>query len=197
MSPILGIIASQNYSRVAPDTGAMFPLGMVQVTSSGVSTITFSSIPSTYKHLQLRILARGTSGSGGYYTALPITLNGDITSGNYYNHALYGSGSTASALANSGYAENNLMSIPGGTNTANAFAAGIIDILDYTSTSKNKTLRSLNGGDFNGSGGVFLASMLWRKTPEAITSITLTADATYTTNFANGSSFALYGIKGA
>ena len=194
MSPILGIWASQNYQRVAPDTGAMFPLGMVQGTGS-VGTITFSSIPQTYKHLQLRILARGTSGAGGYYTALPITLNGDTTAGNYYNHALYGSGASASGLANSGYAENNLMSIPNGTNTANAFAAGIIDILDYTSTSKNKTIRSLNGVDLNGSGGVFLASMLWKKTPEAVTSITFTADATYSTYFASGSSFALYGIK--
>ena len=171
------------------------------VTPSGSSgTVTFSSIPQTYTHLQLRIIARGT-GTGGYYTSVPITLNGDTTTGNYYNHTLGGNGASTVVPSGSGYATNSLINIPNSANTASVFAAGIIDILDYTSTTKNKTLRSLTGADLNNtsgfpySGAIFLSSMLWSKTPEAITSITFTADSTYSVNFATGSSFALYGVK--
>lgn len=170
------------------------------ITSSGsTSTITFSSIPSTYKHLQLRIIARGT-GTGGYYTSVPVTFNGDTTAGNYYNHSLGGNGSGTVTPYASGYATNSLINIPNGANTANAFAGAVIDILDYKSTTKNKTIRSLNGCDLNSSAGfpysgaIFLASMLWNST-SAINSITFTADATYSVNFASGSSFALYGVK--
>jgi hypothetical protein len=142
----------------------------------------------------LRIIARGT-GSGSYYTSVPITLNGDTTAGNYYNHALGGDGSGTITQSRSGYSQNSLINIPNSANIANAFAVGIIDILDYTSTTKNKTLRSLSGADFNSAGGaVFLSSMLWNLT-SAINSITFTADATYSVYFSSGSSFALYGVK--
>ena len=57
--PILGIVASSTRQGQATDTGAMFPLGMVQVGSGGSSSITFSSIPNTYKHLQIRGITRG------------------------------------------------------------------------------------------------------------------------------------------
>ena len=182
-------------------TGSYDSLASVTVGSTNPASITFSGIPQTYTHLQLRIQARGT-GSGGYYTSVPITLNGDTTTGNYYNHTFGGNGaSTVNPSPSSGYATNSLINIPNSANTANAFAAGIIDILDYTSTTKNKTLRSLTGADLNSSAGfpysgaIFLSSMLWSKTPEAITSITFTADPTYSTIFATGSSFALYGVK--
>ena len=170
------------------------------VTPSGSSgTVTFSSIPQTYTHLQLRIIARGT-GTGGYYTSVPVTFNADTTAGNYYNHYLLGNGAAASSGAASGYATNNLIPVPNAANTASAYAAGIIDILDYTSTNKYKTVRSLTGADLNSSAGfpysgsIFLSSMLWSST-SAITSITFTADSTYSVNFATGSSFALYGVK--
>lgn len=198
LSPLIGIIAS---SGVAASTSSYESIATVTGTGSS-GTITFSSIPSTYTHLQLRIQARGTSGAGGYPTSVAITVNSDTTAGNYYFHTLGGNGSGTVVPANSGYATNTLMSIPNGANTANCFAGGIIDILDYTSTNKTKTLRSLNGVDLNSSAGfpysgaVYLASMLWNSTA-AITSITFTAEATYSTNFASGSSFALYGIKGA
>jgi len=79
--PILGITASQITGRLsAPDTGAMFPLGMVQVGSGGSATISFTSIPSTYKHLQIRGIARNTSGSG--FNKMNIRFNSD--SGSVY-----------------------------------------------------------------------------------------------------------------
>lgn len=169
--------------------------------SGSTGTVTFSSIPQTYTHLQLRIQARGTSGSGGYYTSVAVTLNGDTTAGNYYWHYVGGNGASTIGSSGSGYSTNSLINIPNALNTASVFAGGIIDIYDYTSTTKNKTLRSINGAELNNtsgfpySGAIFLSSMLWKKTPEAITSITFTADSTYSTNFAAGSSFALYGVK--
>jgi len=168
--------------------------------TGSTGTITFSNIPQTYTHLQLRVQARGTSGSGGYYTNVYTQLNGDSTSGNYYNHYLLGNGASASASAASGYINSSLLYIPNALNTANCFAGAVIDILDYSSTNKTKTLRSLNGVDLNNtsgfpySGAIFLGSMLWNSTA-AITSITFTAEPTYSTTFAVGSSFALYGVK--
>ena len=180
-------------------TGSYDAIATATATGSS-GTITFSNIPQTYTHLQLRIQARGTSGSGGYYTSVAVTLNSDTTATNYYHHYVGGNGSgTIYGSANT-YATNSLINIPNALNTSNVFAGGIIDILDYTSTNKNKTLRSLNGADLNNtsgfpySGAIFLASMLWNSTA-AINSITFTADPTYSTNFASGSSFALYGVK--
>ena len=68
-----------------------------------------------------------------------------------------------------------------------------MDILDYTNTNKNKTVRVLQGFDENGSGVVAFNSFLYSTNTNAITSLTLTSSGT---SFAQYSSFALYGIKG-
>ena len=167
---------------------------LASATGTGSSgTITFSNIPQTYTHLQLRVMMRGTSGAGGWATDSFFQINGDSTATNYYIHSLGGNGSAASASAN-----NNNTSLwfpnPSGTNLANTYSVGIIDILDYTNINKYKTLKNLNGADLNGSGNVWLSSMLWKNTA-AITSLSFIADPTYTTNWTTGSSFALYGVK--
>jgi hypothetical protein len=153
--------------------------------STTQAAITFSSIVGTYKHLQIRFIARG-SGGGGILT----TFNSD-TAANYSYHSLTGEGATASA--NSGSSTSNMLIVRnGGVQTgANIFTAGVIDILDYSNTNKYKTLRTLNGGDANGSGNIQLESGSWRNTA-AITSVTLTHNGS---TFAQYSSFALYGVK--
>jgi hypothetical protein len=182
--PILGIVASSNYQRVAPDTGAMFPIGMVQVGSAGASTISFTSIPATYKHLQIRSLSLG-SASG---TDIRIRFNSD-TGSNYRTHFIYGDGSTVAAgTSSTTYSTIALTSLT--TSNPSAF---VTDILDYTSTAKNKTVRSLMGNDSNGSGYSVLYSGLWYATPAAITQIDITPNSG---SFNQFSQFALYGIKG-
>jgi hypothetical protein len=178
--PILGIIASQNYPRVT-DTGAMFPISTVTVGSAGAASITFSSIPSTYTHLQIRGIGLITS-AGGF----TIQFNSD-TGSNYSWHQLYGEGSIAQS--NSGATQTFMyMAYGGGSTTApNAL---VTDVLDYANTNKYKTIRSLSGNDLNGSGGIQFWSGNWRST-SAITSITITA------SFNQYSQLALYGIKGA
>lgn len=156
--------------------------------SSGV--ITFSSIPSTYKHLQLRAIVRNT-GSGSNEQTLLITTNSD-TGANYATHRLAGNGSTAYAQAyTSGTAIAPYFNPENGT-TSNTYGTCIIDLLDYANTSKNKTFRILGGVDFNGSGTVGLVSGAWFNT-NAITSITLTSGGG---NWTTATQFALYGIKG-
>ena len=175
-----------NYAVGAYDSIATFS----GTGSSG--TITFSSIPSTYTHLQLRVLLRGTASntSDGWNAR----FNSD-TGANYDGgHILYGTGSAAGAFhvgASTTYMQPG--DIVGASATASMFATAITDILDYTNTNKNTTIRTLYGFDLNGSGTVALSSGLWMNTA-AITTITLTTNSG---SFATNSSFALYGIKGA
>jgi hypothetical protein len=161
--------------------------------NGGSGTVTFSSIPQTYKHLQLRISALGTAGAGGYPTSLNyFRLNSDSTSGNYRAHLMRGDGSTTSS-GTTGNPQADFLYLPGGDSSFPAVA--IIDILNYSTTNQYKTLRSNNGSDRNGSGSIWFNSMLYMST-SAITNISLQGDPTYNGNWATGSKFALYGIKG-
>jgi hypothetical protein len=154
--------------------------------SSG--TITFSSIPSTYTHLQLRIIGRSTSTS----TTVNVTANSD-TGSNYARHYLYGDGSTAGAGANTSQTSMAVVFVAQSIDLANSYGVNVLDILDYSNTNKYKTTRVLTGLDVNGSGGyIQLTSGLWQSTA-AISTLTLTLSSA---NFTTASQFALYGIKG-
>jgi len=157
--------------------------------SASTSTITFSGIPSGYKHLQLRILARATyapSDTGGI-----LNFNGD-SGANYAWHRIYGDGSAATAGGNASATFARIDRMTGGSSTANAFGVMIVDILDYANTSKYKTMRSLGGYDGNGSGWIGLNSSVWMNT-SAIASITYAnADSTNLVQYTQAS---LYGVK--
>ena len=161
-------------------------IATVTVGAGGSSSISFTSIPSTYKHLQIRWLS-GDNRSGANDSPIYIQFNSD-TSNNYADHQLGGDGSSAYSYASTSQPKTWLYG--GG---ATAFGAGITDILDYTSTNKAKTIRFLGGNDANGAGQIRLVSGLWFATPAAISTITLTP---FTANFRQYSSFALYGVKG-
>ncbi len=171
-------------------TSAYDSLGAV-VLSSSASDITFSNIPATYTHLQIRGIARSTRSNSN--NNLYIGLNGDTTTGNYNAHWIAGDGASASASQLSGVTGmGSIYSINvAATSTASVFGGIVIDILDYANTNKYKTMRTLSGYDANGSGNVGLFSGLWMNTA-AVTSINL---RTYYDQYATYSSFALYGIK--
>jgi hypothetical protein len=182
MSLILGILdsgaagAANSYESIAT------------FSPSGVTTVTFSSIPSTYTHLQLRLLTRTATSASDF---IAMRFNGDSGS-NYGFHSLFGNG--ASAGASSSTPDTVIAwNIADGGDAASVFNACVFDILDYANTNKYKTARFLEGHDFNGSGVIELRSGAWRNTA-AITSIQV---FTFGPNFATGSSIALYGIKGA
>lgn len=157
------------------------------VGSGGSSTITFSSIPSTFSHLQLRYLS-GDQRASAYDSPINVTFNSDSSSV-YAYHELVGDGSTANSYATTG--ATKFWIFGGGSS---GFGVGVLDVLDYQNTNKFKTTRNLSGVDGNGVGGnVHFVSGLWRST-SAVSSITLTP---YSGNFRQYSHFALYGIKGA
>jgi len=160
----------------------------VTVGATSVSSITFAGIPQDYKHLQLRGLSNNTASSSAF---IYFAFNGD-TSTNYNWHELSGNGSTAATSNSSTFVGAVVNNMGLGTNNTAIFGTAIVDVLDYTSTTKNKTVRSLSGFDANGSGVICLDSNLWRATPAAITSITLTYASG---NFATNSTFTLYGVR--
>jgi hypothetical protein len=160
-------------------------ISRITVGSTGSSSITFSSIPQTYTHLQLRAFWCNTIAGN-----LKINFNSD-TGANYKVHYLYGDGATASAAV--GAVSPNAMTLGYSSSTGTYFETSICDVLDYTNTNKNKTIRNLGGNDRNGGGDMELDSGLWMST-SAVTSITLTPQAGTVSQY---SSVALYGIKGA
>ena len=160
-------------------------IATVTVGGGGAANATFTSIPSTYTHLQIRVLC-GTGGSASQ--DLRIRYNSDSGT-NYTQHNLIGSGAAASA---DGYtAQTYANAGKQGAALSTSPAVAVIDILDYANTSKYKTMRSLNGYDANGSGFIILSSSLWLNTA-AISTIELTPNSS---TFSQYSSFALYGIK--
>lgn len=167
-------------------------ISTVTVGSGGSSSIDFTSIPSTYTHLQIRCIMKMSStiqDVGNLY----IQLNGD-TAANYSAHRVYGNGTSVSAqgLENMSqfYWSQSMPSAYSGY--ASMFGAAVIDILDYANTNKYKTGRALIGQDTNSSSDsqIKLASANWRST-SAVTSIKIFTSP----DFAQYSQFALYGIK--
>jgi hypothetical protein len=188
--PILGIMAS---SITASTLGDFESIATVLVPSGAGSTVEFTSIPSTYKHLQVRIMSRD---------ARAVTVNtlnvrlgsGSLDTGsNYSSHFIGGSGSGLLVGAQSNGSLMTYLLETGSSASANIFGVNIIDILDYADTNKYTTIRSLGGADLNGSGNINLSSGSWRNTA-AVTNIGFINNNTE--NFAENSHFALYGIKG-
>ena len=165
-------------------------IATVTVGSGGSSTISFTSIPSTYKHLQVRIISR--TDRANTYDNIKVNFNAD-TNANYNYHYLYGDGSAPGSTYGTSQNFIPLGYTTGDSATSGMFGASIIDILDYGNTNKYKTTRTLNGNDGNGSGYIWLSSGAWRDTA-AINQIDLIP---YTgTAFKQHSSFTLYGVKG-
>jgi hypothetical protein len=166
--------------------------------AGGESSLTLSSIPQTYKHLQLRSTVR-MNGGGNYSTNWYLRPNNNSTSSMYSSAYMVGNGTTLVGSRTNGTVDNYLVvqfSAAGNTTTANTFGASVIDIIDYASTTKLKTFRMTNGVDFNTAspeGQIALTSSIMNSTT-AITSLVILDLNGY--NFAAGSTFALYGIKG-
>jgi hypothetical protein len=164
----------------------MFPIASTTLTTAG--TISFSSIPQTFTHLQVRIIARdasfsGISGVTWYPTPQP--------SGTLALHYLTGNGSTVTSGATASTSNWVMNGIPGTAATAGTFGSFVVDLLDYSNTNKNKTARIIGGCDLNGSGNADINSGLWVST-NAITGLFFQS---YYGNFAVGTRIDLYGIS--
>jgi hypothetical protein len=163
-------------------------IATITVGSGGVASATFSSLPATYTHLQIRYIARNEAAVDD----LQLNFNNDSTGSNYAKHNLRGNGSAASAVGQVSIVPE-LPTVPYLGITANVYNATVIDILDYADTNKNTTLRALGGYDANGSGQIWLTSGLWKNTA-AVSTIKIYPSSGDINEY---STFALYGIKGA
>jgi hypothetical protein len=151
------------------------------------STVTFSSISSTYTDLVLRISARDNQGQ----TAAPITLTINGTSTNY---SMTNMGSSGASVFSNRQSNASSISLENAANsslaTASTFSNLEIYIPNYT-VSVNKQFSAVSGTEQNSTTGWQTATAgLWGNTA-TISSITLTSGG----SFVSGSSFYLYGIK--
>ena len=201
MSPITELIGGakaygwNNYFLSVP--GDYESIATVSVGSGGVSTANFTSIPSTYKHLQIRGIAR-SSDTGSGAASIAMRFNSD-TGTNYNFHYFAGRNGLAFAAGQTFiYTEGYFGVMPSNGHPANTFSSFVVDILDYTNTNKLTTIRCLSGFTANGTGTepdqVQFMSSLWNST-SAITSISILRPGG--SNLMEYSHMALYGIKGA
>jgi hypothetical protein len=194
MSPILaGVVASGISGHLTPaftPTGSYEAIASYTVPSGGVTEVNFAGIPSGYSHLQLRgILKLSESGTSDNWAAIQLNSTSNVS-----GHSLQGDGASVYASAWTSGSDNNTNWFVDGPQSGNTniFAAFVTDVLDYSSNSKYKTIRTLDGFDKNGAGSIDLHSNLYAST-NPVTSIKL---FTRTGNgFTQYSSFALYGVK--
>ena len=189
--PLLTTQSARGYgfgSLVAPVSDTAYEsIQTVYISSGNQASIDFTSIPSTYKHLQIRCLVKSTRNL--YVSGLYFRINGD-TGSNYAYQVIYGDDTTGSYSSASATLAN-AATITGDTQ-ASTFGAAIIDIYDYANTSKRKTIRSQGGTVTDNVGEANYIANLWNST-STISSINMFVEGG---NIMQYSHFALYGIKG-
>ena len=153
-----------------------------QTLGSAQSSYAFTSIPSTYTDL---VLVAMVANSAGSFYETQVRCNSDSGT-NYSFTALYGDGTSAASSRNS-----NGNRIPVGWNTNAPFVPTIINFQNYANSTTYKTVIS-RASDTNNRVSANVG--LWRNTA-AITRIDVLCEAG--ANFITGSTFTLYGIKGA
>jgi len=185
--PLLTTQSAKGYgfgSLVAPSISTSYiSFGSVQLASNQTS-VTFSSIPATYKHLQVRIFARKDTGGNDAYG---MHINGDTTNSNYAYYAFGGDGTA--------FVQSVLDRPDVGSVRDNAWNTTVITIPDYTSTAKVKSYQSVSGSMSQTDGSAFYYGTVWDNT-SAINSLRFSTINSGSYNFITGSVFALYGIKG-
>jgi hypothetical protein len=155
--------------------------------AGGSSTISFTSIPSTYTDLVIKVSARATYAAN--FQDINIRFNGS-TSG-YSSRLLQGDGSAATSANNASSALVWGANSVSANATANTFSNGEVYIPNYTSA-LNKSLSTDAVTENNATAAyIQVAAGLWSNTA-AITSIEMYLGAG---NYVQYSTFTLYGIS--
>jgi hypothetical protein len=172
-------------------------------TSGSDASITFSSIPQGYTQLQVRCLVRSAS-AATYGTTDTLAMYVNVDGSTTYPHHEVAGGDGSDGGTNFAGANTTLYSAVLGwmaTSSSNTsvFSSHIVDVLNYTSTTQNKTLRIFSGYEDNrnnfGYGETRLGSALYKTNTNPITSLTFFVYSA--ANFAAYSQFSLYGIRSA
>jgi hypothetical protein len=162
--------------------------------TTNTNPVSFTNIPQTYTHLQIRYNARASF--AGPSSSIYVIFNNLTAANDYSYHQIASTGTGALTRWNA--ANNNttilVSAIPAATGLANTFGAGIIDIFDYSSTTKRKMFKALIGQNQNattpGVVGFSSGQALTLAASTALTQIDLYFDGAAV----NGSTFSLYGI---
>lgn len=161
------------------------------VSGTSTTSVTFGSLgtySADYKSLQIRYLAKHS----GQERSMDIRFNNN-TGANYARHALGTDGSGAGfSFGSTSQTSMRLQDAVSTSTTANAFGAGVVDITDPFSTTRNKTLRAFYGiTDSNTL--LHLTSGLFINTG-SLTTIQFFIPSSG--NWVAGSRFSLYGLRG-
>ncbi len=179
----------QTIVAIGGGAGGGFTQISSQVLGSAAASVTFSSIPGTYTHLMLNIIARGSQATA--FVGVSLQFNAD-TNAHYDQTEVFASGGTGGAQQNLAQSSIFIGNIPGSTATASNAGSFSINIPGYAQTT---FFKSINGvGNYNNQAStlqVFADGGQWRDT-SAITSIVVAAGAG---NFVIGSQFTLYGLQ--
>jgi hypothetical protein len=156
--------------------------------TTNTASVTFSSIPGTYKHLQIRGTYYATANLGS-----DVLMRFNSDTGSNYSHAGYVAASTGTTATSYGQGSVTYVSVGNQATGSTTAGMGICDILDYAHTNKRKTIRAICGvAGASGDKAIYYMSGNWRNN-NAITSIEI---APYSASFTAGSVISLYGIKG-
>jgi hypothetical protein len=180
-SMLAGLVPSNEY---------LIDTRLLNTTTASVTFNDLGQYAGIYKHLQIVAITRDNrSTTGG--NNVRVILNGD-SGANYASHRLRGDGSTVTSSSLASATSMNIFASSSANDTANVFAAAAIEILDAYSTTKNKTLRCLQGVPVTtGTPAIEIRSGLWINS-SIITSITFTPETTG--SFVTGSRFSIYGV---
>lgn len=180
------------YSAASNSVTPASPYAFTQIATATPTTgsVVFSSIPQTFKHLQIRIVGRQSSGTSPMQALM--YMNGDTYNGNYQWGYIENSNGTyyMTSANNSGIRWGF---ITGSGDTASYFGGSIIDIYDYTNTTTQKSVMIKSGYNISSTNQWFDLSMGMFKSNSAITELRFDTQAG---NFVTGSRVSLYGIKG-
>lgn len=156
-----------------------------EVAPTGVATVTFASIPQTYRHLEVRgsLVLSGTQG-------VRLRFNGD-TAANYDIQLMRGAGAAASAVE--ALAQTYLEIAAGTSGRVSPLLLSIPGYRDGTVERAVTNVGGLKTGTASGNLRMDLGVGWWRGTA-AVSSLTLIVAGAST--FAAGTRIGLYGIGG-
>lgn len=189
MSPILkGVVASQITGHLNPyATGSYESIQTISV-GSNVQTVQFTSIPQTYKHLEIRGFTRDTYTNT--YPGIYATIGGSSGTFNYMGGD-GGGGVGGVGGAVSAYTGNSV----GNDQTAGNYMPMIIRIPDYTNTSRIKMMNNMLAHSSNGATNT-VSFWTWSSGSTAAVTDVLFGEGDTNFKLMPGSHWALYGIKG-
>lgn len=172
-------------------TTGVFRLLAETTLGAPAGTVTFSSIPATFRNLRIIMHARGTTAAT--FVTVIAQMNADATTANYHSQGMYGSATTVTAVEKG---TSTLAGVWVGEIAAASASSSImfggyeIFVHDYRSA-QEKPVISRGDVRYGGAGShrVYDIGGMWINTA-AITSIVLSPTAG---NFETNSRFSLYG----